>query len=143
MLLKNESLESRTPRLWTVSVTVAALVLVAVVAAVSLVPRAVAEEKASLAAAAKPADEVSPASDQSATKEGSKAESKPAPVHRLVAEPNTDEAKAIAEIEKLGGEVTLDEKSPGKPVTIVKLVEVKVTDTMLDTPQETCPNSKF
>ena len=45
MLLKNESLESRTPRLWTVSITVAALVLVAVVAAVSLVPRAVAEEQ--------------------------------------------------------------------------------------------------
>jgi len=45
MLLKNESLESRIPRLWTVSVTVIALVLVGVVAAVSLVPRAVAEEK--------------------------------------------------------------------------------------------------
>jgi len=45
MLLNNESLESRTPRLWTVSVTVAALMLVAVVAAVSLVPWAVAEEK--------------------------------------------------------------------------------------------------
>jgi len=45
MLLNNESLESRTPRLWTVSVTVAALLLVGVVAAVSLVPRAVAEEK--------------------------------------------------------------------------------------------------
>ena len=45
MLLKNESSESRTPRLWTVSVTVAAMVLVTVVAAVSLVPRAVAEEK--------------------------------------------------------------------------------------------------
>ena len=67
MLLKNESLESRTPRLWTVSVTVAALVLVAVVAAVSLVPRAVAEEKP------RPSY-VSPAKDQSATKEG--AESK-------------------------------------------------------------------
>jgi formylglycine-generating enzyme required for sulfatase activity len=45
MLLNNESLESRTPRLWTISITVAALVLVGVVAAVSLVPRAVAEEK--------------------------------------------------------------------------------------------------
>jgi len=45
MLLNNESLESRTPRLWTVSVTVAALLLAGVVAAVSLVPRAVAEEK--------------------------------------------------------------------------------------------------
>ena len=45
MLLKNESLESRTPRLWTVSVALIASVLVAVVAAVSVVPRAVAEEK--------------------------------------------------------------------------------------------------
>jgi beta-lactamase regulating signal transducer with metallopeptidase domain len=45
MLLKNQPLESRTPRLWTVSVTLAALVLVAAVAAVSLTPRAVADEK--------------------------------------------------------------------------------------------------
>ena len=62
MLLKNESLESRTPRLWTVSVTVAALVLVAVVAAVSLVPKAVAEEKA---AASQISREVSPTKDAS------------------------------------------------------------------------------
>ena len=47
MLLKNQPLESRTPRLWTVSVTVAAVLLVTVVAAVTLVPRAVAEEKSS------------------------------------------------------------------------------------------------
>ena len=65
MLLNNESLESRTPRLWIVSVTVAALMLVAVVAAVSLVPRAVAEEKT----AAKLADEVSPAKGESGVKE--------------------------------------------------------------------------
>jgi hypothetical protein len=49
MLLNNESLESRTPRLWTVSVTIIALVLVGVVAAVSLVPRAVADENPNVA----------------------------------------------------------------------------------------------
>ena len=36
---------------------------------------------------------------------------------------NADQAKAIAEIEKLGGKVTVDEKSPGKPVMAVDLVE--------------------
>ncbi len=71
MLLKNESLESRTPRLWTVSVTVAALVLVAVVAAVSLVPRAVAEEKSAVIQS-----EERDGKDQPATKEGAKTESK-------------------------------------------------------------------
>ena len=49
MLLNSESLESGTPRLWTVSVTVAAVVLVGVVAAVFLVPRAVAEERPKVA----------------------------------------------------------------------------------------------
>ena len=48
MLLKNESLESPAPRLWTVSVTIAALMLVGGVAAVSLVSRAVAEEKTAI-----------------------------------------------------------------------------------------------
>ena len=62
MLLKSESLESCTPRLWTVSITVAALMLVIGVAAVSLAPRAVAEEKlaadqAAAAAAEQPASE--------------------------------------------------------------------------------------
>ena len=135
MLLKNESLESRTPRLWTVSVTVAALVLVTVVAAVSLAPRAVAEEKpaTSQATAAKPADEASSSRDQPATKEGSKAESKSAPVYSLVAETNIDQAKAIAEIEKLGGKVTVDEKSPRKPVICVDLSSSKVTDVWLTT----------
>ena len=35
-----------------------------------------------------------------------------APVLCWAAEPNTDQARAIAEIEKLGGKVTFDEKSP-------------------------------
>ncbi|MGA2259183.1 MAG: hypothetical protein ABSG53_31305, partial [Thermoguttaceae bacterium] len=64
--------------------------------------------------AAKPADEASPASDQSATKEGAKTESKPDRRYRLAADPNTDEGRAIAEIEKLGGKIWVDEKSPGK-----------------------------
>ena len=78
--------------------------------------------------AAKPADEVSPASDQPATKEGAKTELKPAPAHGLTAEANAEQAKAIAEIEKLGGNVTVDEKSPGKPVISVDLQRTKVTD---------------
>ena len=53
---------------------------------------------------------------QSATKEGSKAESKPARTRRLVWEPNTDEQKAIAEIERSGGTVWTYEQNPGKPV---------------------------
>ncbi len=77
---------------------------------------------------AKPADEVSPASDQSATKGGVKTESKPAPIHGLTAEPNADEAKAVAEIEKLGGKVTVDEKSQGKPAIGVDLNGTQVTD---------------
>ena len=38
------------------------------------------------------------------------------------------EKKAIAAIEKLGGEVTLDEKKPGKPVFSVNLFFTKVAD---------------
>ena len=34
----------------------------------------------------------------------------------LAAEPKADQAKAIAEIEKLGGKVEFDEKSPDRPV---------------------------
>ncbi len=60
--------------------------------------------------------EVLPAHDQSATKEGSKAESTPAQTRRLVWEPNTDEQKAIAEIERSGGTVWTYEQSPGRPV---------------------------
>ena len=68
-----------------------------------------------------PADEVSRAKEQPAAKPGSTIESKPTPTQGLTAEPNTDQAKAIAEIEKLGGKVTVDEKSPGKPVIRVDL----------------------
>ncbi len=39
-----------------------------------------------------------------------------APVLCWAAEPKTEEAKAIAEIENLGGKVTRDGKTPGKPV---------------------------
>ena len=44
-----------------------------------------------------------------------------APVLCWAAEPKAEEAKAIAEIEKLGGYVTRDEKSPDKPVISVSL----------------------
>jgi len=78
---------------------------------------------------AKPADEVPPAKVKSATKEGSETESKPAPAHGIPAlERNTEEVKAIAEIVKLGGKVTFDEKSPGKPVIYLDFSESKVTD---------------
>ena len=39
-----------------------------------------------------------------------------------------DRAKAIAEIEKLGGKVTIDEENPGKPVIGVDLGATQVTD---------------
>ena len=55
-----------------------------------------------------------------------------APVLCWAAEPKADEAKAIAEIEKLGGKVTRDEKSPGKPVIEVDLSDSKVTDAGLE-----------
>ena len=45
MLLKNQSLEDRAGRFWTVSATAAAVVLAAATAAISFAPRAVAEEK--------------------------------------------------------------------------------------------------
>ena len=44
------------------------------------------------------------------------------------AEANTDQAKAIAEVKKLGGKVVVDEKSPGKAVIGVDLQNTKVTD---------------
>jgi internalin A len=44
------------------------------------------------------------------------------------AEPNPKQAKAIVEIKKLGGKVTLDEKSPGKPVMGADLMDTQVTD---------------
>ncbi len=44
----------------------------------------------------------------------------------------TKQAKAIAEIEKLGGKVTVDKKSPGKPVIRVDLHGSEVTDAALE-----------
>ena len=44
------------------------------------------------------------------------------------ADPSPDQAKAIAQIEKLGGKVQIDEKSPGKLVLRVDLGGTKVTD---------------
>ncbi len=127
MLLKNESVESHTSRLWTVSVMVAALVFVTVVAAVSLVPRAVAQEKTAVSQAS----EVTPASDPPATKEGSTAESMSASSHDVAAEANMDQANAIAEIEKTGGKLTVDEKTPGKPVISVDFGGNNVTNAEL------------
>ncbi len=81
---------------------------------------------------AEPTDEVSPASDQSGTKAGAKTELKPAPAHGSTAEPNTEQAKAIAEIEKLGGSVIVSEEIPGKPVIEVFLFsKTKDTDAAL------------
>jgi hypothetical protein len=47
------------------------------------------------------------------------------------AEPNVDQAKAIAEIGKLGGRVTVDEKSPDKPVIEVDLRSDQATASAL------------
>ena len=58
-------------------------------------------------------------------------ETKPASTDGSTAEPDTDEAIAIAEIKKLGGKITRDEKSPGKPVISVDLQGTKVTDAWL------------
>ena len=41
------------------------------------------------------------------------------------AEANPEQAKAIAEVKKLGGKVTVDEKSPDQPVIGVKLATRK------------------
>jgi len=87
-----------------------------------------ANDQSNKTSAAKPADEVSPTSDQSPTKEGAKTESNPVPTHELTAETNTDQAKAIAEIKKLGGKVTVDEKSP---VISVELEGTRVSDANL------------
>ena len=40
-----------------------------------------------------------------------------APILVWAAEPNAGQARVIAEIEKVGGKVTVNAKSPGKPVT--------------------------
>ena len=48
------------------------------------------------------------------------------------AEANPEQAKAVAEVEKLGGKVTIDEKSLDKPVMGVDLSYTKVTDAGLE-----------
>ena len=48
------------------------------------------------------------------------------------AEPNVEQAKAVAEIQKLGGKITIDKNNPGKPVTAVRLMDTKVTDAGLE-----------
>jgi internalin A len=47
-------------------------------------------------------------------------------------EPNDEQAKAVAEIQKLGGKVTMDEKNPDKPITSVYLAKSKVSDAGLE-----------
>jgi hypothetical protein len=49
-----------------------------------------------------------------------------------VAKPQTEQDKAVAEIKKLGGNVTLDEKGPDAAVIGVILVGTKVTDAKLE-----------
>ena len=68
--------------------------------------------------------------DPFAAPAGAGAAGKPAAAPALAGAGVTDagQAKAIAEIEKLGGKVTVDEKSPGKPVIVSRFGEHKVTD---------------
>ena len=47
---------------------------------------------------------------------------------KVAAGENPRQAQAIAEIEALGGKVTVDEKSPDKPVIGVSLRHIDVTD---------------
>ena len=47
-------------------------------------------------------------------------------------EPNEEQAKAVAEIKKLGGGVTVDEKNPDKPVICVDFSDTNVTDAGLE-----------
>ncbi|MHB1037765.1 MAG: leucine-rich repeat domain-containing protein [Pirellulales bacterium] len=55
-----------------------------------------------------------------------------APIFCWAAEPNTDQAKAFAEIEKVGGKLVVDEKSPDKRVLSVDVYgNVKITDAWL------------
>jgi len=52
-----------------------------------------------------------------------------APILCWAAQPNADQTKAIAEIENVGGsKVTVDEKSPDKPVISVEFIGRHVTD---------------
>jgi hypothetical protein len=55
-----------------------------------------------------------------------------APALCRTAEPNTDQAQAIAAIERLGGNVIVDDKSPGKRVIAVNLMGTRVTDAGLE-----------
>ena len=47
------------------------------------------------------------------------------------AEANPDQAKSVAEVEQLGGSITVDEKNPDRPVIGVYLQYTKVTDAVL------------
>ena len=47
------------------------------------------------------------------------------------AEANTEQAKAVAEIERLGGKVVVDEKSPDKAVIAVRLERTEVDYSMI------------
>jgi len=47
------------------------------------------------------------------------------------AKPASTQKQAIAAIKKLGGSVTVDEKSPGKPVVGVALFGTQITDAWL------------
>ena len=47
------------------------------------------------------------------------------------ATPPVDQGQAVAEVQKLGGKVTVDENAPGKPVTAVNLSDVAITDASL------------
>jgi beta-lactamase regulating signal transducer with metallopeptidase domain/Leucine-rich repeat (LRR) protein/5-hydroxyisourate hydrolase-like protein (transthyretin family) len=82
--------------------------------------------------AAHPADESSPANGHSATKGEVEGDSQPAPPRRrLKADPNTDEGRAIAELEKMGGAVWAYEGSPAnQPILVV--CGPKMTDTGLE-----------
>ncbi len=67
MLVQNRPLESRPPRLWTVSVTCAALLLVATVSALTLSPQAAAQGKSPAKGEAKsgPVDQMPPSATKS------------------------------------------------------------------------------
>jgi beta-lactamase regulating signal transducer with metallopeptidase domain/Leucine-rich repeat (LRR) protein len=84
-----------------------------------------------LVAAEPKEDEPAPSSVAEKSAEGTVG---PLPEVRLDADPKdgTEQAKATAEIEKLGGKVIVDEKNPAKPVIGVDLTGTKVTDAGLE-----------
>ena len=57
------------------------------------------------------------------------------PKQEAAAAKDPRQAGAIAEIQRLGGKVTVDEKSPDKPVIGVSLRHSEVTDAGLEVPQ--------